>query len=207
MPPGGGQRVRRTINLQLQVEPMAREKTKSHAQVRKDLAAFFKEKCPGSEVAVEQSDRWKRRCITVTWKGFAGLLLEERFRLVAKLVPADYFRANCADAVWLELTPGESIESYLAQPRSEDVDDRLDEIWKALGGIRFFEALEDELVRIPPNQASDDLSVSRRVLAAKKASADLQRDALLAFMRQQAYNDWEVLREVRPVATGGKGKK
>lgn len=175
-------------------------KAKDHAQLQQDLHGFFKDRCPGIEVEVAHAARWNRTCFTFRWEGFAGLLLEERFRLLARLVPPDYFQAHCSTAVWLELTPNESVDEFLAQPRSEDVEARLPAIFQALGKIQFFAALEDELVRIPPNRCTDDFSVTRRVLGAKGVSADLTRDALLAFMHHQAYNDWEVLRGVRPIA-------
>lgn len=180
---------------------------KSHSQLQEDLQRFVEGKCPGVQVAVEHSDRWKRTCFTFRWAGFEELLLEERFRLLAKCVPPDFFQAHCAEAVWLELTPGEDIDAFLAQPRSEDVDEQLDDIWSRLETMRFFEALEDELVRIPPRECPDDFTVSRRVFAAKNATDDETRDALLAFMRQKAYNDWEVLRQVKPIAQPRRKRK
>ena len=177
-------------------------KTKSHAQLAKDLRGFVAGACPGIEVEVSRSRRWKRTCLTFRWSGFAGLLLEERFRLLARLIPPDYYEEHLRGVVWLELAPEESVEDFLAQPRSEDVDDRLPSIWRMLRKLDFFAALEDELVRIPVEQCPDDFTLSKRVLGAKRASSEQIRDACLAFMRTRAYNDWEVLRQVRAIAEG-----
>jgi hypothetical protein len=182
-------------------------KTVDHAKLAKDLRGFTARQCDGIDVTVEHSPRWGRTCITFRWAGFSGMLPEERFRLVARLIPADYFEAHCGGAVWLELTPDETIESYLSQPRSEDVDGRLPAIWRMLAKKDFFAVLEDELCRIPADKCPDDFTVSRRVLKAIRLSDEEARDALLAFMRPQAYTDWEVLRQVRPIAQATKGKR
>ncbi len=173
---------------------------KTHAQLKKDLLSYVGNACKGVELEVDISPRWDRLCLTFQWDGFDDLLLEERFRKVAQLVPGDYFEKNCQQAVWLELTPNESIDEYLKQPRSEDVDAELPKIWKKLGEIEFFSRLEDELVRIPPADCPDDLSVSKRVLRASKLSESDVRKCCLAFIRQAVFTDWEVLKAVRPIA-------
>jgi hypothetical protein len=155
--------------------------------------------CPGVRVEADHSRRWDRLCLTFRWDGFAGLLPEERFRLVAGQVPPAFYDEHCRGAVWLELTDGEAIDDYLALPRSEDIDPRLADVWAGLRALNFFAALEDELVRITFDQCPDDLSISKRVLAAKHAGPELAQDAVLAFMRHEAYSDWEVLRKVRPI--------
>jgi len=186
-------------------------KTKSHTQLARDLRGFLGDACPGIEVEVGLSERWRRTCLTFRWAGFDGLLLEERFRLLARRVPPDYYAQHLKNVVWLELTPEETVESFLAQPRSEDIDTELPKVWRMLRETNFFASLEDELVRIPPAQCPDDFTMSKRVLQAKQASAEQIRSACLAFMKHQAYNDWEVLRTVRPLveeaaATKGKAK-
>ncbi len=178
---------------------MAKSK-KTHAELQKDLLGFVTKTCPGVDVEVTHSDRWDRTCFTFRWPGFAGLLLEERFRLVAHLVPPDYFAAHCSQAVWLELEPAETIDEYLAQPRSEDIDGKVPAIWKMLKEKNFFGVLEDELVRIPMHQCPNDFTYTKRLLEVSGLNADQKRDALLAFMRHEAYTDWEVLRKVRPIA-------
>jgi hypothetical protein len=175
-------------------------KAKSHAELAEQLKSYVEQGCPGVAVEVATSPRWKRTCFTFRWEGFRGLLLEERFRLVAKQIPPDYFAANCREAVWCEMTPEETLDEFLAQPRSEDMAGRLKDVWKTLDRLNFFPVLEDELVRIPAGQAPDDFTVCKRVLAARQASPEEARDALLAFMHCQAYTDWEVLRQVRPQA-------
>jgi hypothetical protein len=182
---------------------------KSDHEIAKELAKFVGKACPGVEVEVGPSPRWQRTCLTFRWDGFAGLLPEERFRLVAKPIPPPFFEEHCRGVVWLELADGESIEEYLALPRSEDIQDRLPDVWAALADLSFFAALEDELVRIPASDCPDDLSISKRVLAARRATQKQTRDAVLAFMRHEAYTDWEVLRKVRPIAerpAAGKSK-
>ena len=180
---------------------------KSHQQIAKDLHGYLAKSFPGIEVEVGHSERWDRTCFTFRWPGFDDLLLEERFPKLARRIPPDYFEKHCQGVVWLELGSSETVEEFLAQPRSEDIDPRIDQIWKRLRELQFFPALEDELVRIPPAQCPDDLSISKRVLAAKKATADETRDACLAFIRSQAYSDWEVLKKVRHIAEKTKGKK
>jgi hypothetical protein len=176
---------------------------KDHGHIEQELHKFLDPHCPGIKITVALSPRWKRLCLEFRWNGFANLLPEERFRLMAKHVPPEFVARNCADAVWVELTPAESIEEYLKLPRSEDVADRAAAILKSLSDSDFFAALEDELVRVPPADCPDDFTFSRRVLSAKSATPAEVRDACLVFMHHRAYNDWEVLREVRPIAQSG----
>lgn len=182
-------------------------KNKTDKQIADELAGFVGAVCPGVQVEVGLSPRWNRRCLTFRWPGFALLLPEERFRLVAKPVPPAFFEAHLGGAVWLELTDTETIDAYLALPRSEDIDPKLPQVWAALGELNFFAALEDELVRIAVADCPDDLSISKRVLAAKDAPAELREAAVLAFMRHEAYTDWEVLRKVRPIAERSRGPR
>jgi hypothetical protein len=173
---------------------------KTHAQLKKDLLSYVGKQCEGIELNVEISPRWDRLCFTFRWDGFDDLLLEERFRKVARLIPGDYFEKHCQGVVWLELTAGESIDEYLKQPRSEDVDAELPDIWKQLAEIEFFSRLEDEMVRISPADCPDDLSVSKRVLRASKLPEKDVRRSCLAFIRQAVFTDWEVLKAIRPIA-------
>jgi len=182
-------------------------RTKSHAQLQKDLHKYLDEAFDGIEIDVGISDRWQRPCITLRWSGIEGLLPEERVRRVTQHIPAAFFEAHCRGIIWLELAPEESVDEFLAWPRSEDVVDRLDKIQAKLVEMNFFAALEDELVRVAVDPTGGDLSVTRRVLDAKKATAKQQQDALLAIMHHRAYTDWEVLRTVRPIVEQNKGKK
>ncbi len=179
---------------------------KTFAEIEKDLLSFTQERCPGIKVTVEHSERWDRTCFTFRWSGFEGLLLEERFRIIAHLVPPDYYSQHCSEAVWLELTLTETIKDYLSQPRSEDVDDQIQSTWKMLAEKNFFAALEDELVRMPLHQCPNDFTYSKRVLDAQMVKGSKRDVALLSFMRHQAYCDWEVLRKIRPMAEKGKTK-
>jgi hypothetical protein len=183
---------------------VAREQ--DHARLAGELRELVETACPGIAVEVGIHPRWQRKCFTFRWAGFDGLLPEERFRLVVKRIPPEFYEAHCGGAVWLELADGESLEDYLELPRSEDIDPRLAAVWSFLRDVNFFATLEDELVRIPPARCPDDFTVCRKVLTVKQASADQARDALLAFMRHRAYSDWEVLREVRPLVENNKDK-
>ncbi|MCB9850756.1 MAG: hypothetical protein H6817_08630 [Phycisphaerales bacterium] len=184
-------------------------KAKSHETLARDLGGYVTKAHPDMQVEVAESPRWKRTCFTFTWDGFAGLLPEERFHIVTRCVPADYIEKHCRGVVWLELADGERIEDYLALPRSEDIAEKAGKIGKRLGEMAFFAALEDELVRIAADQCPDNLSISKRVLAAKKAKDAEIREAILLFLHHRAYTDWEVLRQVRPAVESStkKGKR
>lgn len=181
-------------------------KSIDYEQLAHALAEQVGQACPGVSVEAEHSPRWNRTCLTFRWNGFAGLLPEERFRIVAQAVPAPLFDQHCRGAVWLELADGETVDEYLKLPRSEDIDPKLPRVWAHLREVCFFAALEDELVRIPPRDCPNDLSISKRVLDVKRASAAQVRDAVLAFMRHEAYTDWEVLGKVRSIVEP-QGKK
>lgn len=183
---------------------------KEYQKIAANLLGFLSEQCDGIEVVVDDSARWKRMCLTFRWSGFEGMLPEERFRILARLIPQEFVSKHCLGAVWLELAPGESIESYLSLPRSEDVADKAPEILEQLKDTGFFAVLEDEMVRIPPHQCEDSLVVTRKILSARGLADEQVQEVCLVLIGCGAYNDWSVLRDVRKQvedAPKTKGKK
>lgn len=175
-------------------------KAKDHATIAHDLLGYVRAACPGIEVLVDRSPRWNRTCLTFRWAGFSGLLPEERFRILARQIPQAYIDQHCTGAVWLELAPGEDVDHYLALPRCEDVADQTDDVLRELARTDFFAVLEDELARVLPDKVEDNLSVTRRILSARAMSAQGVQTVCLVLIGCGAYNDWSVLRAVRPVA-------
>lgn len=180
---------------------------KDHAAIAADLLKSVSGACPGIKVAVEQSARWKRPCLTFRWSGFDGLLPEERFAVVARLIPPDYVEAHCKSAVWVELGSAETLEQYLALPRSEDVAKQANDVLAELAATNFFAVLEDEMVRIPPNQTACGLTVTRRILKSRGLTDKRVQTICLVLIGAGGFNDWSVLREVRPQIESSTKKK
>ncbi len=157
------------------------------------LAPYF----PGMEVQVEHSPRWERTCLTFRWAGFAGTLPEERFRRLLLHIPQDYREKKLSGVVWLELAPDESVDEYLALPRSEDVAGREKPIARRLIRSGFFEAMQEHLGPVPVDQCMNDLSITRQVLGDLGLTAGQCRDACLLLILHGAYADCDVLLEAR----------
>ena len=67
--------------------------------------------------------------------------------------------------------------------------------------------LEDEMVRIPPNQTANGLTVTRRILKSRGLTDKRVQTICLVLIGAGGFNDWSVLREVRPqVESPGKTK-
>ncbi len=149
-------------------------------------------------VTVELSERWNRPCATFTWAAFEGLLPEERFHKLVAVIPREVRENRMTGYVWLELSPGESIEAYLKLPRSEDTAGEEPEVYASLTNIGFFDALAEAMGAAPENTCRGDLSRAEAALTSAKYSALQVRDAKLLFIRYGVYCDCQVLNTVRP---------
>ena len=103
-----------------------------------------------------------------------------------------------AGLIWLELAPDETIDDFLALPRSEDVADREGDIYAALTQLSFFTLLAESLGTAPEKSCTGDFTKSQAILTRKRATADTVTDAKLAFIRHGVYCDCQVLRSAQP---------
>jgi len=167
---------------------MPKPDDKLAAELSKMLAGKFR----GIEVTVEHSRRWDRMCATLRWKGFAGLLPEERFHRLAAVIPAEFRGTQMKGFVWLELAPGEQVDDVLAMPRSEDIAPREKEIRKKLENAGFFPDLEEALGDCPQDECGGDFAHTLAVLKSKKWPDKDIVDAKLLFIRGGIYCDCQV---------------
>jgi hypothetical protein len=170
----------------------------SHSTLQKQLHEMLCSSFPGMTIEVEHSTRWDRTCLTFRWAGFAGTLPEERFRRLLIAIPPEFREKKLAGAVWLELAPEESIDEYLALPRSEDIADREGPVARRLIKADFFRALEKRLAPLPVEQSMADLTATRELLSELGWSDTDCRDACLLLIRHGAYSDCDVLLEAKP---------
>jgi len=163
-----------------------------------ELRAMLGEHFDDLEVTVEKNPRWNRMSATFVWDGFAGLLPEERFQRLAAVIPEEFRATHLAGFVWLELSPGESVDAFLKRPRSEDVEPREAQVYNGLTRAGFFEELSKSLGRSPKKKCQGDFSTTVEILRAKKYSASKLQDARLLFIRYGAYCDCQALESVAP---------
>jgi len=167
-----------------------------------DLASALLEQLsprfPGIDVRVAHSDRWKRPCATFCWDGFVGLLPEERFQRLATVLSEDFRATRMQGVVWVELAAGESVEAFLKLPRSEDVGDREEEIYRRLSQGGFFELLAKQLGTAPKRTCGGDFRET--ALAIERGTAiDVNLvDAKLVFIRHGVFCDCQVLQGAQP---------
>ena len=178
-------------------------------KMQTELELFLAEQMPGIEIVVEHSERWQRMCVTFRWSGFAGLLPEERFERLSRLIPAEYRDKKLAGFVWLELTGDEEVDDLLRLPRSEDVADRESRIYTKLTEVGLSDALARALGTDPQKSCTGDLSRVARILSAKKFSKQEITDSKLVLIRHGAYcdcrallNAWAELAELYEKADG-----
>lgn len=165
--------------------------------IETDLLSLLADKFPEIEVTVAHSERWSRMCVTFRWPGFAGLLNEERFQKLTSAIP-DSFRADhMRGFVWLELTLEQSIEEYLAQPRSEDVADRAEDIYAGLLKSGFFVTLEQTMQPAPETKCGGDFAQVACVLQEKDYPQSEITNAKLLFISHGAYCDCQVVQTVQ----------
>ncbi len=177
--------------------------SKENRKLEMDLVTMLARSFPGLTVEVGHSDRWDRMCVTFRWPGFAGLLPEERFQRLVCVIPEQYRQTRLDGFIWLELAPGETIDDFLREPRSEDMADKEASIHAELVRISFFDALREALGSSPKTACTGGFAKSVEVLVAKQYSDLKIRDARLVFIRHGAYCDCQVLESVRAALTEG----
>lgn len=148
---------------------------------------------PGISVEIAHAARWNRDCVTFRWDGFAGLLPEERFHRLVKVIPEAFREQNLAGLVWLELGPAESVEEFLRLPRSEDVARKERTIYAGLRKANFFGLLNTALGSSPDKKCAGDFAECERILPALKLGPHGSQDAKLIFIRHHAFCDCQVL--------------
>ena len=171
-------------------------------KIQMELELLLAEHLPGIEVVVERSKRWRRMCVTLRWSGFEGLLPEERFERLTRLIPVAYRDAELAGFVWLELAPNEEIDGFLELPRSEDVADREPDIHTKLVALGFFDALARALGAEPKKSCTGGFSEVAAILSAKEFSKEEITDSKLVFIRHGAYCDCQALQTARAELAG-----
>jgi hypothetical protein len=168
------------------------------ATIQTKLAAMLAEPFPGLTVEVGHSERWKRDCVTFRWDGFAGLLPEERFHRLTRMIPEGFRESHLKGFVWLELAPDETIDAFLALPRSEDAADREPDVYATLQRIGFFDALLEAMAPSPGEVCRGDFSYAEAILATEKLTPPEVRNAKLVFIRHGVYCDCQILETVQP---------
>ena len=165
--------------------------------VEAELTAMLLPHLPGARVRVDHSERWDRPCATFRWNGFLGLLPEERFHRLVQMIPEEFRAGKMAGFVWLELAPGEDVEAFLAQPRSEDVAEREGEIYAGLLDAGFFKKLAAALGPSPDKRCPGDYATTADVLAECGYDAPRTDEVKLILIRHGAYCDCQALVSVR----------
>lgn len=174
----------------------------SDKQVAAELKEMLSPTHPGIEVEIAQHPRWQRRCVTFRWPGFAELLPEERFYHLVRIIPEDFRVQKLSGAVWLELSPTETVDHFLSLPRSEDIADQEPRIHRKMLQLEFFSGLSDALGASPEASCGGNFAKSTAILAKKGLSKDEIRDFKLVLIRNNAYCDCQILATAQPALSG-----
>ena len=167
-------------------------------RVEAELAAMLGPRFPGMTVTVAHSERWNRKSVTFRWSGFAGLLPEERFHRLVSVLSEDFIETCMKGFVWLELAPGETVDAFLALPRSEDIAGREPSIYGELLKVGFFDSLRSALGKTPEKSCLGDFSKTQVLLSATVHTTDAIRTAKLLLIRHGAYCDCQTLLTAEP---------
>lgn len=181
-------------------------KTRLAEEVRAHLARALSQ----VTVSIRPESRWRREVVEVVWPGFAGMLPEQRFRLVVDMLPRRLFITRLRGLIWLERTPAEDLEDYLALPRSEDVAARRDALLKEMVQAGLFPRLAQRVdaKKASAKTATTDLvgglrfEETRAVLKTLGMSAAQIEDCCLCLIAVGAFTDCEALAVGMPQEAG-----
>ena len=161
-----------------------------------ELLTYVSKRIPDVRIDVSFNDRWHRPCVTFGSPVFEGLLPEERFHRLMLIIPESFREKRMAGFVWLELSPGESVEQFLELPRSEDVLPGEARVFARLRKSKFFDSLRQALGESPQSLCGGDFAASWKILSTAKLSKPMMTDVKLVFIRHGAYCDCQVLQTV-----------
>ncbi len=171
---------------------------KKFQTLRGELAGMLSAKFPAIQIEIADSEKWQRPCVTFISPDFADLLPEERFQRLVTVIPAEFREQKLAGFVWLELAEGESVETFLKLPRSEDIANREAEIYKQLMDVEFFESLAEKMGASPDKRCSGGFREMTRELSDHCFSPEQIRDAKLLMIRHRAFCDCQILLTAMP---------
>lgn len=168
-----------------------------YRQVQDQLQAFLDEQFEEVSVQIGDGIHYRGTNVVVTSPRFKGLLPEQRFYLVARAIPTDFYEQHLrGGCVWFELAPGETGKDLMKMPRSGDIVAEEAAIGRKLTKLGFFNKLPAALRAQGSGASEDDFSLSRRVLSKAGLDDAEVTQACLYFILQGAYSDRQVLTEV-----------
>lgn len=170
----------------------------SQEKLKEQLLGLVAEACPGMTVELGHSERWDRPLVTFTWAGFSGLLPEERYHRLARLIPESFRREDMRGYVWLELVPDEDLEQFLKMPRSEDIKSRRQEIYNGLLRADFFSTLSEAMDGQPVENCGGGFQKLRECLKLKRFSAKHIDEAKMLFICYGAFCDCQAVVTIQP---------
>jgi hypothetical protein len=175
--------------------------SKDYEKVQKQLEACLSDRFPDAAVQIGENIHYQGVNVVVTSMKFQGLLSEQRFHHVVRLIPKElyekYFQKG---VVWFELAPGESGKDLMRMARAADVAGAeetairrmLDEskLFKKL--TAYYEAEDDE----EPSGMTFD--VTKRILTKSGLTAAQVERCLLYMILKGAYCDAHVVQDLLP---------
>jgi len=185
---------------------------KHHRAIEQTLRDLLGPSFAGIEIGVSHSKRWNRPMVVARWEGFDGLMAEQRFERIMRVIPAEVYEQKLTGLIWFEITHGETIDDYLKMPRSEDIASKEDTLIAVLNDKAVFQQLADALSDAPGEQKSasrctlpgcdGNFTVTRRILKQCGISPKRVERVCLLLIRHGAYCDCRVLTVARESVTG-----
>ena len=166
--------------------------------IKQRLASVY----PDIEVRVCQSaDDETKREITFIEEKFRVLYPRQRYHYLIHALPEDFYREHLANAIWIELAPGENADDL--DYHDDEVTSTIREpIMKCILASRFFEKLDDKMSPLMPWKNAEachgDFRIAKNALAQSGFHENEYSDVLHVLMAQGAYCDCEILYNVAP---------
>lgn len=157
---------------------------------------------PNIEVHVcECANTPSQREIEFVEEKFRVLYPRQRYHYLMHAIPADFYQEHLANAIWIELAPGEK-PGDLDYHDDDIIRSIANDIMKCLIGSRFFEKLDDQMSPAPiwkkGSLCQGDFRIAKKVLPQCGFREDEYSDVLHVLMAQGAYCDCEILYNVAP---------
>lgn len=174
--------------------------SKDYEKLQKRLEACLQDRFPDASVQIGENIHYQGINVVVTSMKFAGLLAEQRFHHVVRLIPKDlyekYFQAG---VVWFELAPGESGKDLMRMARASDVAGGEEPaIRRMLDDAKFFKKLSAYFDAEDEDPSGMSFDATKRILSKGGLSDEQVERCLLYMILKGAYCDAHVVNDLLP---------
>lgn len=169
-------------------------------KLQKQLEACLRDRFPDVSVQIGENIHYQGMNVVVTSMKFKGLLAEQRFHHVVRLIPKDLYEKHFQKGVvWFELAPGESGKDLMRMPRAADVTPAEEKsIARQIEQSKLYKKLTAHFDEEDEDPSGMSFDATGKILAKSGLAPREVERCLLYMIGRGAYCDAHVVNDLLP---------